>query len=94
MSRTVSARISKDTHDELRDTPKDKDDQKEGWFTANSDDAEIHLVAIDGTFRQLFFKKDSVMRIVGNVIWFNADYTDYLITDHSKKFPENKRIDK
>jgi len=67
--------------------------REDGVLKVIKNDAEIHLVAVDGTFRQLFFAKNAIIRIVGNAIWFNSKDTDYLITDHSKKFPNNKRID-
>ena len=63
------------------------------WFKAKKDNAEVHVVDTEGNFRQLFFSKGGHMRIIGNTVWFNASYTDYLITDHSKKFPSKKRID-
>ena len=64
--------------------------KEEGVLEAIKDHAEIHLVAIDGTFRQLFFSRDAVIRVVGNVIWFNSRDSDYLITDHRQKFSEGK----
>jgi len=69
------------------------DFREDGVLKTRKNHAEIHIVAIDGTFRQLFFEKRSLIRISGNTIWFDSDQSDYLITDHSKKFPSNKRID-
>ena len=71
------------------ETPRERE---QGWFKSTENHAEVHLVALDGTFRQIFFSKDTVMRISGNTLWFNASDTDYLLTDHNKKYPKKKEI--
>jgi len=67
--------------------------REEGGLKTRKNHAEIHIVAIDGTFRQLFFESGALVRISGNTIWFDSDQTNYLITDHTKKFPNNAKID-
>lgn len=53
------------------DMPEDETFQNElEWFRAKQNNAEVHIVDIEGNFRQLFFAKGGVMRIVGNTIWF------------------------
>jgi len=66
--------------------------KEDGVLKVKQNNAEIHLVAIDGTFRQLFFAENSIIRIVGNTIWFDSKDSDYLITDHDKKLSDNPKI--
>lgn len=54
------------------------------WLKARKDDAEIHILALDGTFRSLFFMEGSKIILEGNVIIFDSDKADYLLTDHEK----------
>ena len=75
-------------HDDWEGT----DYKEDGVLKTKKNHAEIHIVAIDGTFRQLFFESGALIRISGNTIWFNSDQSDYLITDHSKKFPNNSKL--
>jgi hypothetical protein len=65
--------------------------KEEGTLKAIKNDAEIRLVAIDGTFRTMIFKKKALIRIVGNTLMFNSDDSDYLLVDHDKKFPNKNK---
>jgi hypothetical protein len=66
------------------------DYKEEGTLRSRKNDAEIRLVAIDGTFRTMIFKKNALIRIVGNTLMFNSDDSDYLLVDHDKKFSIGK----
>jgi len=92
MSITVIAFVDLQLKDE-KDWKSGDKYQEDGVARSIKNNAEIHLVAIDGTFRHLFFAKKSLIRITGNTLWFNDKDSDYLVTDHNKKLSNNPKID-